>query len=71
MPRYKVELLSVDEKDESEDVSFSTFVVADDKYAALKEAKKNQKTERPEINQARNWFWFMYETSEAQSADNT
>lgn len=62
MPRYKVELFSIDERDESQDVSFSTFVVAADRYSALREARTKQKIERPEINQARNWCWFMYET---------
>lgn len=67
MQQYKVELISIDRKDETRDVHFSTFVVADNSDEAIKNAKIVQKQEKPEINTADTWMWFAYETAEKQA----
>jgi len=64
MPRYKVELLSIDRKDESNDIQFFTFVDASNLNDAVSKAKAIQKIQRPDINPADTWCWVPYETAE-------
>lgn len=66
MQQYKVELISIDRKDEISDVHFSTFVEADNSDEAIRNAKIVQKQEIPGINTADTWMWFAYETAEKQ-----
>lgn len=63
MPQYKVALESIDRQDETKDINFSTFVVADSSDEAIEKAKVIQKTEK-DINPADTWFWSAYETAE-------
>lgn len=64
MPCYKVELLSIDRKDESKDIQFYTFVEATDSNDAVSKAKEIQKIQRPDLNPADTWCWVSYETAE-------
>jgi hypothetical protein len=64
MPRYKVELFSIDRNDESKDIEFVTFVDAPDQESARLKAKEYQKLKKPEINVADNWSWSVSETAE-------
>ena len=64
MQQYKVELISIDRKDETKDVHFTTFVEADNSDSAIETAKLVQNNQMPEINIADTWMWFAYETAE-------
>lgn len=63
MPQYKVTLESIDRQDETKDIQFSTFVVADSRDEAIEKAKVIQKAEK-NINPADAWCWSAYETAE-------
>ncbi len=72
MPRYKVELLSIDRKskESKDDIQCFTFVDAHDKDDTVAKAKVIQKTQRPDIVSADTWCWFSYETAEKGGVDS-
>ena len=61
MPKYKVELVSLDEANENSEESFFFHLEADNKDDAVAKAKEKMKKERPDII---NPFWNRYETAE-------
>lgn len=67
MPRFRVELVSVDPIDDSHDIQFSTIVEASNEHDAVAAAKKVQSAERPELRKQDIWAWFPYETAEDQA----
>lgn len=63
MPRYRVQLTSVDREDDAKDVLFDTVIEASDKDDAKSKAMDVQKLERPDIQFGSTWSWFVYETA--------
>ena len=54
---YYIELISKDENDPPKDISAKTVVEAINDEEALRKAKIAIKTENPEFNIMRVWFW--------------
>lgn len=64
MPRYLVQLESINPNDESNDVHFSIVVEADNRRAAIEKAKAIRAETRPDIIPARTWSWSSHPTAE-------
>jgi hypothetical protein len=62
--RYKVELIFMDQADDTQDVSYFTYVEADNRQHAIEVAKEKQPIERPDLRPTDRWAWSVFETSE-------
>jgi hypothetical protein len=62
--RYKVELIFIDQADDTRDVSCFTYVEADNRQHAIELSKEKQPIERPDLRPTDRWAWTVFETSE-------
>lgn len=57
MHAFKVRVLIEGDAHVEQDPEVIQTVEADDEYAALKVARENIRSERPELNASKIWFW--------------
>ena len=62
--RFKTELIYIDQEDDSKNVSYVTFVEANDRDGAIALAKIKQLKERPDLRSTDRWAWSVYESYE-------